>query len=78
MEVVTLEDNKDYVILDTIEIDGIKYVYLVLATNEEQKSVCVRKLVDNEENLAGLDSEEEYKKALDAYILKYKDIVCAS
>lgn len=78
MEVVTLEDNRDYIVLDTINIDGIKYIYMVLATSEKEKSVCIRKLVDNEENIAGLDTEEEYKKALDAYIEKYKDIVCAS
>lgn len=75
MEVITLEDNRDYIILDTIEIDNIKYIYLVLATEEEQKSVCIRKIVDNGENIAGLDSEEEYRKALSAYTEKYKDIV---
>lgn len=78
MEVVTLEDNKDYLILDTLEVEGIKYIYLCLVTDQEKKSVCIRKLVDNEENIAGLDTEEEYKKALNAYIRKYKDIVTAA
>lgn len=78
MEVVTLEDNKDYLVLDTLEIDEIKYIYLCLVTDQEKKSVCIRKLVDDEKNIVGLDSEEEYKKALNAYIIKYKDIVTAA
>lgn len=78
METIVLEDNKDYIILDTIEIEETKYIYLCLATDNEKKSVCIRKIVDNGENIAGLDNEEEYEKALAAYIEKYKDIVSAA
>lgn len=78
MDIVTLEDNKDYIILDTLEVEGIKYVYLVESTEAENKKVCIRKIVDNGENLAGLDNEVEYKKALNAYTEKYKDVVASA
>lgn len=78
MEAVTLEDNKEYIILDTIEIDGIKYLYLAHLNDPEKRTACIRKLVDNNTNIAGLDTEEEYKKALNAYIEKYKDIVVSA
>lgn len=78
MEAVTLEDNKEYVILDTIEIDGIKYLYLAHLSDPEKRTACIRKLVDNNINIAGLDTEEEYNKALNAYIEKYKDIVVSA
>ena len=78
MDIVTLEDNKDYIILDTLEVEGIKYVYLVESTEAEDKKVCIRKIVDNGEYIAGLDNETEYKKALNAYTDKYKDIVASA
>lgn len=78
MDIVTLEDNKDYIILDTLEVEGIKYVYLVESTDKEQKKACIRKIVDNGEYLAGLDSEIEYRKALNAYTEKYKDVVASA
>ena len=74
MEIVYLEDNKKYIILDQITIENIKYVYLVESTDNEKKVICIRKLVDDEKNLAGLDSKEEYDKAFQVYIEKYKHI----
>ena len=78
MEVVTLEDNKEYIILDTIEIEGIKYLYLAHLTDPEKKTACIRKLVDNDTNIAGLDSEFEYERALNMYIKKYNDVIAAA
>ena len=78
MEAVRLEDNRDYLILDTIKINGIDYVYLSLVTKTEERRVCIRKVVDYGENLVGLDSEVEYKTALNTYVNKYKDIINAA
>ena len=78
MEVVTLEDNKEYIVLDTIKINQAKYIYLMLATDEAKKSFCIRKLIDNDQFIAGLENEEEYKMALDAYNKKYIDIVASA
>lgn len=78
MEVVTLEDNQEYIVLDKIVINNIKYIYLVLSTDESKKNVCIRKIVDQGANLAGLDSQEEYQKALQAFTSKYKNIILAA
>lgn len=74
MEIITLEDNANYVILDYIIINQVKYVYLVEATESQKKKICIRKLIDKETNLVGLDSNSEYQTALNAYALKYKDL----
>lgn len=78
MEIVRLEDNQEYVVLDKIVINNIKYIYLVLSTDQTKKSVCIRKLVDEEQNIAGLDSQEEYQKALQVFTNKYKNIILAA
>lgn len=75
MKTVRLEDNKDYLILDTIKINDNEYVYLAYINDKDKKEVCIRKVVDNGENLVGLDSEEEYKVALNVYAEKYKDVI---
>ena len=75
MDIITLEDFKDYIILDILEIENTDYVYLVLVTDKEKKNVCIRKVIDNGTNLGGLESDLEYKKALNAYNTKYRNIV---
>lgn len=70
MEIIRLEDNLDYVILDTIEINNIKYVYLSLLTENQKKEVCIRKI--SGDYLVGLDSKFEFENALNAYAEKYK------
>jgi hypothetical protein len=78
MEVVTLEDNKEYYILDILNVSNTKYMYLCEVSNEKNKNVCVRKLVENDAYIAGLDSEEELNKALAAYKNKYEHVVEAA
>lgn len=73
VEVVPLENGKKYMILDTIEIDGIKYIYLSQIENDQE--FCIRKLSLDELDILGLDSEEEYNKALKAYAEKEKSAI---
>lgn len=64
IKTVTLEDNITYAIIDVIENNQQRYVYL---TNiDDDTDFCIRKLVkeDNEELLIGLNNEEEFKTAL--------------
>lgn len=74
LETVILEDNKQYAILDTIQIKGVKYIYLSCIEETEKPQVCIRKLSNNEEEILGLENEEEYNIALEAYTDKYKDL----
>ncbi len=56
VEVVTLEDNKDYIILARHEN------YLLLVNENDEEDICVRK--EEGDFLIGLESEEEVDKAL--------------
>lgn len=73
VETVVLEDNKEYAILDTIPINGVKYLYL--ARVEKPEDLCIRKLSSDEKNILGLENEEEFKMALHAYATKYKSVL---
>ena len=74
LETVTLGDNLEYVIMDTLEINGIKYLYLenvkYLQEEKDKPEIVIRKLDATEEMILGLDNEEEYLKALESYVSK--------
>lgn len=71
IELITLEDNKNYYITDEIKLGNETYIYL--ASEEDIANICVRKnkIINNEEYIVGLDSEEELKKALKAFYDKH-------
>lgn len=68
VEVVTLEDDNNYIIIDTID----DYVYLVNEDNPE--SFCIRKieLEGDEEFFVGLNDGKEFDKALLKFTKKHK------
>lgn len=72
VDVIKLEDNKEYIINDEIVIDNITYVYLV---NElDISKLVIRKLniTNNQEYLIGLDNIAELNKVLNAYTEKHR------
>ena len=67
MEVNTiiLENNKSYIILDTISYQNNEY--LVLANELDNTDIALRKVIkkeDNKEYLVKLDSEEEFDEVI--------------
>lgn len=64
MEIITLEDNNDYGVLAIENYQEIKYYFLVNINDNEH--FVIRKKVDNE--LSGLDSEEELTSILKLFI----------
>lgn len=66
IEIITLEDGVDYAIVKIIESSN-KFVYL--ANVSDPSDLVIRKLiiVNDEEVLAGLDSDEEFDEALALY-----------
>lgn len=66
--IVTLEDGKICAILNELEIDKTKYVYLVNV--EDRTDYVIRKMIGNE--LVGLTDEDELKKAM-AFLIVKKD-----
>lgn len=73
LDVVTLEDNQDYIVTDEILINGIKYVFL---TNEKDvSSFCIRKvnIINNEEYLIGLNNKTELENALNEFYKHHQE-----
>ena len=73
IEVVTLEDGKDYMVTAELEINNIKYLFL---TNEDDVSdFCLRKIntINNNEYLVGLNDKEEVIKVLQEFTNKFKN-----
>ena len=71
--IITLENNKNYVLLSTIDIDNNKYFYMAEELNPED--LCIRKVVidkDNDEALVKLDSKEELNKVLSVFNEMYR------
>lgn len=70
---VKLEDDIEYMILDEIDSDSNTYVYLTNVNDVDD--FCIRK-VDNSKNselLVGLDSNNEFDKALLLFTQKHQD-----
>lgn len=64
-EVLILEDSKEFVVLETVELEGNKY--LLMANIEDDEDIVIRKenLVEN--SIDGIDTEEEFTKATIAF-----------
>jgi len=73
VEVITLENGLDFMVLDEIASGAITYVYL--ANVDDERDTCVRKVTkeNGKEMLNGLDSKEELEKALLLFAKKHKN-----
>ena len=72
IDVVTLENNEEYLIVETIINNNNRYVFL--ANEKNNKDIAIRKVItkDNQEYLTKLDSEEEFEEVLKLFNNKYK------
>ena len=71
VEVITLENNKDYIVIDKIKDNDNEYIYL--SNENDETDFCIRKHIGD--NLCGLENNEEFFKALELLKTKNKDIV---
>lgn len=64
VEIITLDDNKEYNVVDRKDING--FTYLLLANVDDETDICVRKEIKKEdkEYIAMLSSEEELEIVL--------------
>lgn len=67
VEIITLEDNNEYIVTKELVIDNVKYVFLT--KSDDVASFCIRKIniINNEEYLVGLKDKDEFIKALKAF-----------
>ena len=71
---VVLENGTKYDVMDKIVDDNDRaYVYLI--NPKDNTDICIRKEIKDEEDnlLVGLDSEDEFKRALELFINKNKE-----
>ena len=70
---VTLENGIKYDVMDKIKNDNCSYIYLINPL--DKKDICIRKEIKGEDDnyLVGLDSDDEFKKALELFISKNKE-----
>ena len=72
---VTDIDGKEYIELDTVEVKGSKYVYLV-STNEDKDFLINKIVFDNgKEYYESLESNEEFQIVLLNFIKKNKSVI---
>jgi hypothetical protein len=70
---IELEDGVELTLIDEIEDNGVVYYYL--ANEEESFNFRIRKLINNgtEDLICGLDSDEEFEKAMNLYNKKHRN-----
>ena len=72
---VTDIDCKEYIELDTVEVKGSKYVYLV-STNDDKDFLINKIVLDNgKEYYESLESNEEFQIVLLNFIKKNKSVI---
>lgn len=66
-------EGKEFIEVDSITIDSTTYLFL--SNKENINDFCIRKViyVDNEEYLDGLETEEEFNKAMAEFANKNKE-----
>lgn len=72
VNVITLEDNQSYIIIDTLIDKDNKYLFLV--QEQDEKVTCIRKIIkeNNKEFLVKLDNEEEFEEILTLFNDKHR------
>lgn len=72
-KVYTLEDGKDFILLDTLEYNNEQY--LLLSSEKKSDYICIRKLIidNNIEYIVKLE-EYEFEVVVDQFLLKHKDL----
>ena len=72
LDILTLENNKDYFIIDTLINDNNKYLFLV--NKEDEEDVVVRKVIKKEDSeyVIKLDNDDEFEEIMYLFKEKYK------
>lgn len=72
LNVIKLENNEEYVIVDAIQNEDNKYLFLANKDNEED--ICIRKVIikDGQEFLIKLDNDDEFDEVLALFNRKHK------
>lgn len=75
VKVVTLENNIDYVVVDTVSLNDIEY--LLLSNMENTLDFCIRihTCIDGTDYLEKLNSKKEFDEIFSLFMNKNKDLI---
>lgn len=73
VNIITLDDGKDYMVTDEIVINNVKY--LLLTNEDDVADFCIRKInnINNSEYLVGLNNKDEVLNVLKEFAKKNHD-----
>ena len=66
-QIITLDNDKDYIVVKKIICDGIEYVYLITDKKPIEVLVVKSQLVDGDIVLTVVDSKEELDKIINLF-----------
>lgn len=74
IDTLTLNNGKSYIVTDQIVIENDTYLFL---NNENDYSdFCIKKLIpNNNEELQGIETKDEFNRVLNAFLEKNKDLL---
>lgn len=72
IDVITLENNLNYLVVDTLLNENNKY--LVLVNKDDEQDIAIRKVIKKEdrEYLIKLDTEDEFEEVMSIFYDKHK------
>ena len=73
VNIITLDDGKDYMVTDELVINNVKY--LLLTNEDDVADFCIRKInnINNSEYLVGLNNKDEVLIVLKEFTKKNHD-----
>lgn len=73
VNIITLDDSKDYMVTDELVINNVKY--LLLTNEDDVADFCIRKInnINNSEYLVGLNNKDEVLNVLKEFAKKNHD-----
>lgn len=73
VNIITLDDGKDYMVTDELVINNVKY--LLLTNEDDVADFCIRKIniINNNEYLVGLNNKDEVLIVLKEFTKKNHD-----
>ena len=73
VNIITLDDGKDYMVTDELVINNVKY--LLLTNEDDVADFCIRKInnINNCEYLVGLNNKDEVLNVLKEFAKKNHD-----
>lgn len=72
-DIITLNNNLEYIIVDTITIDNSNYLYLINNSDNDDVVLLKTITINGIETLVGIDNEEEFDKVFTKLAISNKD-----